>query len=227
MSKPAAKRASSSTWPRELAPADRVLCVGITGTRKTTWLREVLLPHQPRAIIVGDRKGDYLKVKGCQSLTLRQLRADPRVLAPSTLLIRLQSEAQSYEDQAEEVCGLVDFVREAGGDLCIIFEDVLWYARAWTERDPETGKKRSADYVLSTLACDGRDVASLVFVAQRTNQIPANAREQCSHVVAFAQHEDDVKLLEERCGKDFGTVVRAWRSGSPPAIWTRPDLAKE
>lgn len=223
MSKPA-KRPASIGWPRELAQADRVLCVGITGTRKTTWLREQLLPQQPRVVIFGDRKMDYAELPECQSLTVRELRADPRVLAPAKLLIRVQSEAQSYEEQADELCQLVDLVRHAGGDLVLVFEDVIWYARAWTDRDPETGKKRSVDYVLSTLACDGRDVAALVFVAQRTSQIPANAREQASHVVAFAQSEEDIKLLEERCGKDFGTLVRAWKAGSPPAIWTRPDL---
>jgi hypothetical protein len=211
-------------WPRggQLESFERVLCVGITGTRKTTWLKEEFLPHQSRVLVFGDRKRDWASLPGCLNLTVRQLEADPKVLAPAKVLIRVESEAHSYEALASEVCRTIDLVRHAGGDLVVILEDVKAYARLWTDR--EEGTKRSTDFELGLLACDGRDAAALVLVAQRTSQIPADAREQCSRVVAFAQSEDDTALLEERCGEDFAKLVRAWRSGSPPAIWTRPDL---
>lgn len=216
-------RASAYDWRKApLATWERLVVVGVTGTGKTYWLAHELLPRQPRLLVVGDRKGDYAAlVTG--SVTLRELRANPKQLAPAKVALSIRSEAHTYEALASEVCQAIDLAR-AAGDLCLVFEDVGWYGRQYTERDGAE-PKRSVAFELAMLACDGRDAASVVFVAQRATQVPPDARSQASRVVSFAQTEvDDLKALEERCGPEFVKAVRGWRSGSPPAIWSRPDL---
>jgi energy-coupling factor transporter ATP-binding protein EcfA2 len=121
-----------------------------------------------------------------QRCTVAELVDEPTRLDHGALALAVVPEEKTAEALAQSVVDVIDLC-EATGELVLMLDEVGFYAHG-----------HALDR-LNVLATQSRHAAMpVVFVAQRTVQVPKTARTQASRIITFLQtNRDDLKELEE------------------------------
>lgn len=190
-------------------PATRLLVTGMSGTGKSTRVKELLRSWQQRGVrIVALDPGDEFSRHGVQTglvrlgplkhrMTATELAANPRaMLAPRlSLSVVPGPTVRDWARAFELVAGLA---RHAGR-LVIVAEE----AGTWCHAATHPACSRAAAE-LGALAATGRHQGiALVIISQRAAMVPATVRSQCTDALIFRQEETaDLEALSARWRDD-------------------------
>lgn len=193
-------------------PATRLLVVGMSGTGKSTRVKELLRSWVQKGVrVVALDPGDEYSRHGVPTglvrlgplkhrMTATELAANPRaMLAPRLSLSVVPGPSiREWARAFELVAGLA---RHAGR-LVIVADE----AGTWCHAGTHPACSRAAAE-LAALATTGRHQGiALVVVSQRAATVPATVRSQCTDAILFRQEEV----------ADLDALAARWRDDSLP-----------
>ncbi len=219
------KKKAAELAPAEAPPltspmesSDRMMVLGMTGTGKSKWLKQLLRKWLARGarVVVVDLDDEYSRHAPPERfpgpmrerMTARELAQFPRKLFEAKLSLSVVP-SDDTEKSAARCFQLVSRLAKAAGaetrlPVIVVVEEVGYFAQL-------------ADAELKALATRYRKYGvACVFVSQRAAQVPKTVRSQTSRLACFQQLEvEDLEAL----GKKFGSQFAERVSRLPPGVF--------
>jgi hypothetical protein len=201
--------------PLQLAPHDRVVIVGVTGSGKSTYARDTVWTPAKKAVAwdpYGEFPGDRLTVD-------EFIEDAGRLMGTKAYHYSIRPAGSMPGEVAEDFKSLVDVLQEFGGYVFVVDECALLRARAGDAIEMVATQSRHWGHD------SGEPGVPTVFLSQRSVGIPLTAREQASVIVSFAQTTpEDLRVLAAKCGEEFAARVGiCTRAKHDHAIWREDD----